>query len=30
MTSRVWLNGEFHTKPWTQTVPEATESSGLD
>ena len=19
MTSRVWLNGEFHTKPWTQT-----------
>ena len=26
MTSRVWLNGEFHTKPWTQTVPEATQS----
>ena len=26
-TSRVWLNGEFHTKPWTQTVPEATQSS---
>ena len=22
-TSRVWLNGEFRTKPWTQTVPEA-------
>ena len=19
MTSQVWLNGEFHTKPWTQT-----------
>ena len=19
MTSWVWLNGEFHTKPWTQT-----------
>ena len=29
-TSRVWLNGEFRTKPWTQTVPGATESSGLD
>ena len=26
MTSRVWLNGEFHTKPWTQMVPEATQS----
>ena len=26
MTSRVWLNGEFHTKPWTKTVPEATQS----
>ena len=26
MTSRVWLNGEFRTKPWTQTVPEATQS----
>ena len=26
MTSRVWLNGEFHTKPWTQMVPEATHS----
>ena len=25
-TSRVWLNGEFHIKPWTQTVPEATQS----
>ena len=25
-TSRVWLNGEFHTKPWTQTVPGATQS----
>ena len=25
-TSRVWLNGEFCTKPWTQTVPEATQS----
>ena len=23
MTSRVWLNGEFHMKSWTQTVPEA-------
>ena len=21
MTSRVWLNGEFRTKPWTQMVP---------
>ena len=21
LTSWVWLNGEFHTKPWTQTVP---------
>ena len=20
-TSQVWLNGKFHTKPWTQTVP---------
>ena len=27
MTSRVWFNGEFCTKPWTQTVPEATQSS---
>ena len=26
MTSRVWLNGKFRTKPWTQTVPEATQS----
>ena len=25
-TSRVWLNGEFRMKPWTQTVPEATQS----
>ena len=23
MTSRVWLDGEFRMKPWTQTVPEA-------
>ena len=22
MTSWVWLNGEFHMKPWTQMVPE--------
>ena len=26
MTSRVWLNGEFRMKPWTQMVPEATQS----
>ena len=26
MTSRVWLNGESRTKPWTQMVPEATQS----
>ena len=26
LTSRVWLNGKFHTKPWTQMVPGATES----
>ena len=26
MTSQVWLNGEFCTKPWTQTVPKATQS----
>ena len=26
MTFWVWLNGKFHTKPWTQTVPEATQS----
>ena len=25
-TSRVWLNGEFRMKPWTQTVPEAPQS----
>ena len=25
-TSWVWLNGEFCTKPWTQVVPEATQS----
>ena len=25
-TSRVWLNGEFRTKPWTQMVPKATQS----
>ena len=26
MTYWVWLNGEFRMKPWTQTVPEATQS----
>ena len=26
MTSRVWLNGEFHTKPWTQMMSRAPES----
>ena len=26
VTSRVWLNGEFRIKPWTQTVPKATQS----
>ena len=26
MTSRVWLNGEFRTKPWTQTMFKAPES----
>ena len=26
MTSQVWLNGEFRTKPWTQMVPEAPQS----
>ena len=26
MTSRVWLNGKFRMKLWTQTVPEATQS----
>ena len=25
-TSRVWLNGKFHAKPWTQTVPGAIQS----
>ena len=25
-TSRVWLNGEFRMKPWTQMVPEAPQS----
>ena len=25
-TSQVWLNGEFRTKPWTQMLPEATQS----
>ena len=25
-TSWVWLNGEFHTKPWTQMVPGAIQS----
>ena len=26
LTSRVWLNGEFRTKPWTQMLTEATQS----
>ena len=26
LTSRVWLNGKFCTKPWTQTMPGATQS----
>ena len=26
MTSRVWLYGEFRTKPWTQTMSKASES----
>ena len=26
LTSWVWLNGKFCTKPWTQTVPKATQS----
>ena len=26
MTSRVWLNGEFRTKPWTQMMSRAPES----
>ena len=25
-TSQVWLNGKFRMKPWTQMVPEATQS----
>ena len=25
-TSRVWLNGEFRTKPWMLTLPEAIQS----
>ena len=25
-TSQVWLNGEFRTRPWTQTVPGAIQS----
>ena len=25
-TSRVWLNGKFRMKPWTQTVSKATQS----
>ena len=25
MTSQMWLNGEFHTKPWTQTMSKAPE-----
>ena len=25
-TSQVWLNGKFCTKPWTEMVPEATQS----
>ena len=30
LTSRVWLNGKFRTKPWTQTVPEAPPQSPPD
>ena len=30
LTSRVWLNGKFRTKPWTQSAWGYTESSGLD
>ena len=30
LTSRVWFNGKFHTKPWTQTVPRATQGPRLD
>ena len=26
MTSQVWLNGEFRTKPWTQTMSKTSES----
>ena len=26
MTSWVWLNGEFHTKPWTQLTSRTPES----
>ena len=26
MTFQVWLNGEFHTKPWTQLMSRAPES----
>ena len=26
MTSQVWLNGEFRTKPWTQLMSRAPES----
>ena len=26
LTSRVWSNGKFHMKPWTQMVPEDTQS----
>ena len=26
MTSRVWLDGKFCMKPWTQMVPEAAQS----
>ena len=26
LTSQVWLNGKFHTKPWTQTLPGAIQS----
>ena len=29
LTSQVWLNGEFCTKPWTQMVPKATQSLDL-
>ena len=26
LTSRLWLNGEFHTKPWMLTLPKAIQS----